>query len=1075
MLRLGVIRELVCFALLALGFFPSAGRAAPPVDEILRYSNNEPGNSRPIIVHADQTFSWKEGARRILLFKGHVLVDHGTITMRMDQGVAVIDTEQRHRTNILHVDFYAEGNVKLEAGPVVQTHKVAVIDLNTRGEFRVRNHVGKLVEGAQADDPIYRRAMNIWNARTAVPGRAFERTMGYQEPGGQGPAPPNEAGPAPPLPGPPAGSALPPPNPNPQTPAQNEPAPAVSTPPSSAPPGVPDLRPSQIAIPGPPPGVAPAGPRQAAPVRQFSLVPRTATGFGTSTHTLPNGEHVLVITGGIILVVKMQDQSGLLDIEADTAVIWTKDDPRKLLTKLSSGEGENSRQFEIYLEGNVEIRQQSATMSRKLLACKVYYDVARNVAIALDAQVEFKDRRLGPDAVNMRAQEVQQLSPELFKGFKAEIFASRLPSDPGLKVYVSEATFVQSPEPRRNFLGLPFFDLRTMATTTQGQQLYTGSNMLLKVEDVPIFYWPYVHGDVNDPVGPLEGLSYSFNKIFGSQFGASFNLADVFAIIPPDGLHWHGDVEYLSYRGPALGTTIEFEGKSLFGMPTMAKEYVRIWGIGDKGTDILGGDRGPLDHHPYWRGRVSWTQSLLGLPDGFTFQSQLGAYTDKNFYEQYFKNEFDNDPNQWTFMYLKQQQNNWSWDLWGQAHIRNWVTETNWLPKAEGRLYGQSFFNLFTYNVEGQAGYAQLFPTSLPPPPFSLTTRRDDTGRFDLWQELNLPFTLGPFRLVPYAVLDLTEYTSDLDGNTIGRVLGGGGMRGSIPFSRLYPDIQSDLFNVKGIYHKVVFGGNFYAVKSNTPYFDLPQLDRLNDDASDQSVRDMKVRDPFLLPGVGAKLATSPLYDPQTYAIRTLIDNAVDSRDTIEVFQMDLRQRWQTKRGYPGMEHTIDWMTLDLSASWFPEPSQNFGSSFAFLQYDWIWNIGDRTALTSSAWVDPIDDGARVFNFGGYFNRTDRTNFFLGYTQVDPLLSKAVTGAVTYVFSPKYSTTAQLTYDFGIQSQVASVLLTRTGTDLQASMGLSYNSYVNTFSFTFMLIPNIAAIQQRYPGQSSLTPNGIPR
>ena len=52
-----------------------------------------------------------------------------------------------------------------------------------------------------------------------------------------------------------------------------------------------------------------------------------------------------------------------------------------------------------------------------------------------------------------------------------------------------------------------------------------------------------------------------------------------------------------------------------------------------------------------------------------------------------------------------------------QPNLRDWVTEDVWLPRVDGALLGQSFFNLFTYNVTANAGYAELRPTSLPPPP----------------------------------------------------------------------------------------------------------------------------------------------------------------------------------------------------------------------------------------------------------------------------------------------------------------------------------------------------------------------
>jgi hypothetical protein len=221
----------------------------------------------------------------------------------------------------------------------------------------------------------------------------------------------------------------------------------------------------------------------------------------------------------------------------------------------------------------------------------------------------------------------------------------------------------------------------------------------------------------------------------------------------------------------------------------------------------------------------------------------------------------------------------------------------------------------------------------------------------------------------------------------------------------------------------------------------------------------------------------------------------VDTLDTIDVLQLDLRQRWQTKRGYPGQEHIIDWMTLDLSASIFPQsgrsstwpyqtyqllpPGQqppppaplpnaqrdNFDEPFAFLEYNWLWNIGDRTALASTGWVDPIDNGPRVFTFGTYLNRPDRTNIYLGYRQIDPLHSKAVVASLSYVFSPKYAMTASSVYDFGTAQAVSnSLIFTRMGSDLQVSIGFTYNTLQNNFGFTFEVIPNLIPANRHTTG-----------
>jgi len=103
-----------------------------------------------------------------------------------------------------------------------------------------------------------------------------------------------------------------------------------------------------------------------------------------------------------------------------------------------------------------------------------------------------------------------------------------------------------------------------------------------------------------------------------------------------------------------------------------------------------------------------------------------------------------------------------------------------------------------------------------------------------------------------------------------------------------------------------------------------------------------------------------------------------------------------------------------------------------------------------------------VFTIGTNLNRTDRTNFFLGFRELYPINSQAVTAAVTYVFSPKYAITASSVYDFGSTGALAnSFILTRMGSDLQVSLGVTYNATLNTFGVTFTIVPNLVSQSQR--------------
>jgi hypothetical protein len=1020
--------------------------------EIIRVSQDLPGDSKAIILHADQATTWIEGGTRIVLLEGTAIVQHGIVHVRAMRAVAWIHFANTGQKGISDVEVYAEGNVQVERGSSARYGQEALVDLHTRGEIKLRTQTSKVVQAARPDDALFQRASS-------------ERTrLMAAQPIARGASPDDFQPVAPPLtaPAPPPLTA---PAPTPVTAPAPTPQVAPATPPAQAP--------------APPPGaVLPAprtmapGPAPVAPPRQLQIAPRTSAGFQVDSQLLPNGEEAIFITGGVILTIHDLGNISILDIEADRMVLWTKSgNLQQLFSNMRSPGGETTREAEFYLSGFVELRAQQGKVGRTIRADEMYYDVGRNVAIAHHADLEFKQPGL-PDPVHLRADELHQLSPTEFKGFRAEVFSSRLPSDPGLKVYVQEATLDEVHVPKRSIFGVTVTDSQGRPVTER-QDLVDARNAFLELENIPIFWTPFLQGDANDPLGPLENVNVGYNRVFGAQIETTWNMYDLLGLNPIPGTRWRLDIDELTRRGPALGTEYEYAGDKLFDIPGRYNGLIKAYGMYDKGTDILGGGRGADDDHPLWRGRFL-ERHYQEMPDGFTLQTQVAVLSDQNFLEQYFKNEFDRDVNQETFAYLKQQQGNWAWTILGEPYLRPWVTETEWLPKADGYLLGQSLFDIFTYNLHAGVGYARLRPADVPEPPVSTTDVAVSTLRGDLNQELSLPFYVGPVKVVPYAILDLTEYSSDVTGEDRGRIYEAGGVRASMPLTRLYPDVHSEFLNLDGINHKIVLSANYFAAYSDVSFRDLPQLDRLNDDATNQAVQQIRPIEPAINPGYGSFLQTSPLYDPQLYALRQLLLNKVDTLDTIDELQLDIRQRLQTKRGYPGMEHVVDWMTLDMSASYFPNPNRdNFGSHWAFLQYDYTWNVGDRTALTSSGWWDPFDveegaPGARVWTIGAYFNRPDRTNFYLGFREIFPLESDVVTAAVNYIFSPKYSITASASYDFGTnQSLSNSLVFTRMGSDLQVSLGITYNAITNNFGVTFEIFPNLVPEAHRIPGTAA--------
>src|SRR5690348_10627413 len=100
-----VVGTLLALAGVALGWGWVQGA------DVLRLSQNIPGDSKPIILHANEITTWTEGSYRVFLLKGMVLVEHGVVSARMKNGVAWVDQERTRKTGVLRLDLYADGEV----------------------------------------------------------------------------------------------------------------------------------------------------------------------------------------------------------------------------------------------------------------------------------------------------------------------------------------------------------------------------------------------------------------------------------------------------------------------------------------------------------------------------------------------------------------------------------------------------------------------------------------------------------------------------------------------------------------------------------------------------------------------------------------------------------------------------------------------------------------------------------------------------------------------------------------------------------------------------------------------------
>jgi lipopolysaccharide export system protein LptA len=1052
--------------------------------------------SQSIQLNADNIATWTEAGQQVFLLQGGVIVSQGSNTIRASDGVIWVDMSRFQTERVMNLIVYGENPIGLELNKVNSQANFGYVRLATTNQIDIKAFKSKVTKEDRSIHPVFMRAYASRPDGLALPAPkeipAARQPIGgdIQQVGGTQPLPP-------PLPQAPTPFADPkdalqnaPPVPKLQsstTVLQIPPVPKVEPVP-----GIPD----DNSVP-PPPTLspnAPLVPASAAPQKpppQISIRPRYNGDMQMRSMPVENGWTAVIVTGGLNLIVIQQattpgTKATTIDMEADRAVIWTRGNPQQLAANTRTEQEIGGGAHEVYLSGNVEIRTRTTNELDTLRADEVYYDVRRGVAVARKVDLEMKSGKL-ERPLYFVTDELLQVNPKLYKMNRASISSSIIPSDPGLKVDIDNLTVEEFQKDKSYLFGLiPAYD-KDGNRIIQTDRIFTGQNFVPRIEEVPFFYFPYYRANVERPLGPLDTITMSYNKILGMQFYTSWDLFDLLNLPKPDGARWRLFLDYLTERGPGLGTEYDFEGKNLFGVPSKYTGMIKLYGISDSGQDVLGGDRGnviywPLEPtnpnaitHPTFRGWAFGNINVQNLPDGFTVLGQFSFLSDRNYLEQYNDVAHLNGPNQDTFLYVKQQQHIWAWTLQGQVGTQDWMTETNWLPKADGYLLGKTFADdWLVYNGHASAGYGQLRPTIQVPYAYQPTDVRADVFRADWMQEVSVPVDVGPVKIAPYVMLDTAYYSQDVNGDGRGRLYGGGGVRWNMPLSRLYPDVQSELLNLNGIYHKINLTGNFYSAYASSGVNNFPQLDRLNDDSTDQALRDIRPWQGTLNPANALPLTMSNLYNPQNYAIRRLIDNNVDTLDNIEVIQLAIDQRWQTKRGFPGNEHVVDYMTLNLGVSIFPQANRdNFGHTFGILEYAWVWNIGDRTALSSSGWFEPFEGGPRVWDFGITFNRPDTTAFYLGYRQYDPLNSKAVIASIIYPFSAKYALQASTVWDFGNKVSSYSLFLSRMGTDVMVNFGLTYNSTVNTFGIAFEILPNLARNSGRTTGLFPMPPQNI--
>ena len=509
----------------------------------------------------------------------------------------------------------------------------------------------------------------------------------------------------------------------------------------------------------------------------------------------PN-EKVTLLTGGIRLAIETPEISDLRAFQGDTdrKLYLTADNAVQWQLTLPDG----TRRNQFYLEGDVIFSKGT----RIINAQRMFYDVESQRGTILKADMRTNVSGInGP--VRVKADVVQQLGENEIQAYGTAVTTSRL----GVPRYWLQSESINL----RQTQVAPVFDPTTgVAATNLSNGLSNfqrdapttdftldGQRNRIYAGGVPVFAWPRIQTTLGNSTLYLESFNINSDSVFGTQIRTGWDLYQVLGIQPAAGTEWIGNVDYLSERGLALGSEFKYQRDGLFGIPGRAAGFYESWYIDDDGTDNLGRGRTALIPEEDIRGRTI-LQHRHDFAPGYQLRAELGYISDRNFLEQFYEREWDTNKDATTGFWLERNVGTNSYNLTGDLQVNDFFTQTSGIEYSQFKLGEPVFNNRGIWHASAHAGYQRLRQADTPTDPidaasFDPLAWEADVDGFTAGtrQEIDFPMQIGPTKVVPYLLGDVSYWQEALDGEDLVRAFGQVGVRASLPVWRVDPSIKS--------------------------------------------------------------------------------------------------------------------------------------------------------------------------------------------------------------------------------------------------------------------------------------------
>lgn len=772
-----------------------------------------------------------------------------------------------------------------------------------------------------------------------------------------------------------------------------------------------------------------------------------------SRDTIPE-EQVYVLTGGVNVLIEGVElgsggdliRPGVLDLSADRVIIWTPPNDSGGLGPGADLVQSATTRLQVYLEGNILVRQKDNTIT----ATHAFFDANNDRALLLNAELRaFLPQTQGQFRV--RASRLRMLAENRFHAQNAWTTTSPY-GKPGYRVQSREVMVEPGPIS-------PFTELDPLTGQPKRQPLWvTALDSQFLVGDTPVFWLPRITAPAEDPNIPIRRAVVKHDRIFGTQVKTVWNLSKILGRPDPKGMQWDLMADYLSERGPAVGVQGTYDvpsslGRS-FGKTTLIYQY-------DSGTDNLGLDRKslPTDEH---RGTAIWRHKEI-LPGNAVLFGEIGYLSDRNYLESFHENRYDSEKDVETLIGARQDLGAWSGSVLARTELNEFEASTDWLPRVDLYSFSQPVFNGLAYwSSHSSAGYADLEPNAPPDTaldPFTslaLPYINDASGLVAMSRhQIDAPFFLGPVNVNPFVMGEAAFWDQGLAGQDIDRYTVSGGVKAHLAATKLMPFLKSDLWRLNGLAHKSDTYLEYRYTDVSRGLNEISQYNEIDENSTERfRIRYTQQIFPGLIPDE---------FDPRNYAVRTGAGLWVSAPyHELAADQQTVRLRWrnrlQTKVGPVGNERIRDWMVWESGLTYFPDGDRdNFGEDVGLIYGNYRWNINDRTSILADGIVDLFDNAQDVWSFGVLSQRSTRGSIYLGYRKVEAknyLDSQTLVASYSYQMSPKWISTGSIAYDVAAgESRGSSLTFSRVGLDWVVHVGFGIDTSKDNVGVAFALEP----------------------